>query len=79
VSVIVGNGVTSIGNSAFSGHMCLEYFDFSRHTFVPALGNIRALTGGLTNNFEIRVPSALYDEWIAATNWSYFADNIVAV
>ena len=26
---------------------------------------------------EIIVPAALYDEWIVATNWSFYADYIV--
>jgi hypothetical protein len=47
------------------------YFNFSSHTFVPTL----SLTD--FNFIFIVVPDALYDEWIAATNWSSYASNIV--
>ena len=52
----------------------IKAIDFSKCTSVPTLdsGTIRAGT-------EIRVPAALYDEWIAATNWASLADYIVAV
>lgn len=56
---------------------CLVY-DFSRCTAVPTLQNTNAFTG--INAFaEIRVPTALYDSWKIANNWSTFADYIVAV
>ena len=48
--------------------------DFSRATAIPTI-NTDALKKGAT----ILVPASLYDEWIAATNWSYWADYIVAV
>lgn len=55
-----------------------RYFDFTRHKSVPTLLNVNAFEG-IPNDCEIRVPAALYDEWIAATNWSTYASNIVAV
>ena len=47
----------------------LELVDFSKATSVPALSNTNAFTN--TNNYyRIVVPNALYNQWIAATNWS---------
>ena len=44
----------------------------------PTLSNTNAFTD-IPADCEIRVPAALYDEWIAATNWSTYASKIVAV
>ena len=75
--VIFPAGFASLGGSAFSG-CYIKTYDFTKCLAVPAL------TGGsafynTVNDFEIRVPAALYDEWIAATNWSSYASDIVAV
>ena len=70
--------VTTIGGYAFAiCKNCLEY-DFSGCVAVPTLSNINAFDK-INSNAKIKVPSALYDEWIAATNWSNFASYIVAV
>lgn len=63
----------TIGASAFS-YMTPRQFDFSACAQVPTLNNANAFnyTSG-----KIVVPDALYDEWIAATNWSTYADRIV--
>lgn len=43
--------------------------DFSQATAVPSLSSTNAFSN--TNNYyRIVVPNALYDQWIAATNWS---------
>lgn len=63
----IGNyGLYSIENS----------LDFSRCTMVPVIEaySINSATVG-----QILVPAALYDEWIAAANWSTMAAKIVAV
>ena len=77
-SVTIPEGVTSIGGSTFSNCYCVRFYDFSNHTAVPTLSATNAFTG-IATDCEIRVPSALYDEWIAATNWSTYASQIVAV
>ena len=70
--------VTTIGAYAFLlCSKCLEY-DFSECTAVPTLSNINAFNK-INSKAKIKVPSALYDEWIAATNWANFASYIVAV
>ena len=56
----------------------VKFFDFTRHTSVPTLSNTNAFSS-IPADCEIRVPAALYDEWIAATNWSTYASKIVAV
>ena len=75
-NISIPNGVTSIGNNAFGGSGT-NLYDFSSHTSVPTLGSNVFIS--VPSGFEIRVPAALYDEWVAATNWSTYASNIVAV
>ena len=66
--------------------------DFSAASEVPSLdenafklmrgwdGDIPIYGGGeLYNPSVIKVPAALYDEWVEAENWSDYADFIVAV
>ena len=76
-SISIPNSVTSIGSSAFSNCHSVRFYDFSTHTSVPTLASTNALS--TPDDCEIRVPAALYDEWIAATNWSSIASKIVAV
>ena len=55
----------------------LAFIDFTDCAAVPTMANSNALSG-LPSDCEIRVPAALYDEWIAATNWATFASQIKA-
>ena len=55
--------------NAFNGCTSLELVDFSQATAVPALANINAF-GNTNSTYKIVVPDALYETWIAATNWS---------
>ena len=77
-SITIPNSVTSVGGNAFNNCYSIRFVDFSSHTSVPTLANTSAFTG-IATDCEIRVPAALYDEWIAATNWSTYASKIVAV
>ena len=81
VSIKIPAKVTNIGNSVFYGCIGLKVCDLTSHTSVPTLGT--NVFGNVATNtpsdLEIRVPAALYDEWIAATNWATYADYIVAV
>lgn len=79
-SIEIPSSVTSIGSSAFYHCPSLRYLDFSKHTAVPTLSNANAFTF-TSSDMEIRVPAALYDSWIAATNWSSSSvkSKIVAV
>lgn len=76
----IPKSVVQIGAQEFVYCDVLQYVDFSDHESVPVLDNANAF---YTNSgyCEVRVPSALYDEWIAATNWTTLASKgkIVAV
>lgn len=57
------------------GCYSLTYMDFSKSTSVPPLSQSGAFNG--INGFcRIIVPDALYERWIAATNWSQYANYI---
>lgn len=70
--------IVSISSSAFSGCRGMKKYDFSKNEKVPTLANISAFRY-IPADCQILVPSALYDEWIVATNWATYASNIVAV
>ena len=76
--IAIPASVTSIGDSAFSGCTALKIVDCSACTKVPTLG-ASTFANVPTSTLQIKVPAALYDEWIAATNWSTYASCIVAV
>lgn len=67
-SITIPSSVTSIGSSAFYDCYSITKYDFSHATAVPTLSNTNAFTG-INGICKIIVPDALYDEWIAATNW----------
>ena len=77
-SITIPNSVISIGNSAFENCTNLTEIDFSTHNEVPTLANTNAFKN-TSASLVIKVPSALLDEWKAATNWSTYADKIVGV
>lgn len=77
-SVKIPGSVTSIAGNAFSSCAWVRVYDFTNNTAVPTLSSTSAFSY-IPTDCEIRVPAALYDEWIAATNWSTYASNIVAV
>jgi hypothetical protein len=77
-SVVIPNSVTSIGASTFSYCYGMAFYDFTSHTSVPTLTNTNAFDN-IPSDCKIKVPAALYDEWIAATNWSTYASKIIAV
>lgn len=77
-SITIPAGVTSIGSNAFSYCYGVRFYDFSKCVAVPTLASTNVFTK-IMADCEIRVPAALYDEWIAATNWTTYASYIVAV
>lgn len=77
-NVTIGNGVTSIDSYAFNGCTGLTEIDFSTHTTVPTLTSTNAFSN-TSSSLVIKVPSALVDEWKAATNWATYSDKIMGV
>ena len=68
----LSNAGTALQNAltnAFNGCTSLELVDFSQATAVPTLANINAF-GNTNSTYKIVVPDALYETWIAASNWS---------
>ena len=76
-SVTIPDGV-SLASQAFYNCVSIRYYDFTKHIAVPTIADTYAFNG-IATDCEIRVPAALYDEWIAATNWATYASKIVAV
>lgn len=77
-SITLPEGITSIGGNEFSNCRALIEYDFSDATAVSALANTNAFTN-ISPLCKIKVPASLYQQWIAATNWTAYADYIVAV
>ena len=77
-AVYLPAGISSIPNRCFFEMKNLELIDFSLAKSVPTLDGTTTFQG-LKSKFQIVVPSALYEEWKAAENWSNVADHIVAV
>ena len=69
--------VSSIGSSAFYNDYNLLEYDFSEHEAIPTLTS--GALNGISAFCKIKVPSALYDQWITETGWSDYANYIVAV
>lgn len=75
--IVLPKNLVSIDSSAFSSCYGMRAYDFTSCTVVPSLKNTGAFTS-IPADCEIRVPAALYDEWIAATNWATYASYIKA-
>lgn len=76
-SVKLRAGITSIGNYAFRYCYNLKVCDCTECTAVPTLG--ASVFQSAHADFKILVPSALEEEWKAATNWSSYASQIIGV
>ena len=77
-SITIPESVTSIGVSAFGNCYGMRYYDFTASASVPALSSTNAFSG-IPSDCQMLIPAALYDEWIAATNWATYASYMVAV
>ena len=76
--IYVPPATASIAASTFGNCYSIKIFDFSNHVSVPSLAATNAFAN-LPADAEFRVPSVLYGEWIAATNWTTFSGQIVGV
>ena len=72
--VIYTNGHPYIASNSFIGCTSLELVDLSKCSTVPTLASTNAFTN-VPTSCKIRVPAALYDRWITATNWSTLYTN----
>lgn len=70
--------ITYIGNYALNSLKFIRYYDFSACKSVPTLSSTNAFTG-IQSDCKMLIPSALFDEWSAATNWATYAKYMVAV
>ena len=77
-TVTIPRSVERIEYGAFYQCTAMECYDFSQHESIPVMEDILAFDG-MPSACHILVPSALYDKWITAENWSAYAANIVAV
>lgn len=78
LSFVSSKKLTSIASAAFQSTRQILYFDFSKCEQIPTLASSDVFNS--TNDLaKILVPSALYNDWIVATNWSNYASRIVAV
>ena len=74
-NVIIPYSVMSINDYSFGNCYALTKYVFSKHSSVPTLSDTNAFFK-IKGICKIIVPDSLYDEWIAATNWSTYADYI---
>jgi len=75
-SIIVPSSVKYIYASSFFSCAGLAYIDFSKHTSVPYLEDSN-VSYGLSSDCKIIVSDAMYEQWIAATNWSALSSKII--
>ena len=75
-SIKIGSGITKVSFRMFGGCSNCTIFDFSDALSVPSLGNVNAFASTPANK-KIIVPDALYNSWIAASNWSSTTNGIV--
>ena len=73
--VVIPNSVTRLNNEAFSSCTSITKYDFSKCTAVPTLASTGVFFD-INGICKIIVPDSLYDEWIAASNWSTYANYI---
>lgn len=71
-----GSQLTHIGSVTFCDCTALNTINFGNISQVPTLDRISEFET-IPSTCQIVVPDALYDEWIAATNWVTHASQIV--
>ena len=77
-SITIPAGVTSISDYAFSNCYGMRYYNFSECTSIPALSNKNAFYN-IPSDCQMLIPSALYNRWKSATNWTTYASHMVSV
>ena len=77
-SVTIPDSITTIQSGIFSNCYGMRFYDFSNYTTVPALSNTSTFKN-IPSDCQMLIPTALYDEWRTATNWTTYAKYMVAV
>ncbi len=75
--VVFAGQASTIRGYCFADCTSVLEYDFTNCTSVPTLAATTAFNG-INALCKIKVPTALYDTWVAATNWSTYASYIVA-
>ena len=75
-SVVIPQSVTNISSNAFANCKGMVSYDFSSLDAIPTLSSTSAFSS-IPSDCKIVVPDELYDAWIASSNWSTYASNIV--
>jgi hypothetical protein len=76
--IYVESNITKLSRNALSNCTLLEKVDFSKNTNVPTLdysGSAAIISPN--SSCKIIVPDVLYDEWIEASAWSNFKNQII--
>lgn len=75
--LVLPKSIKSIGAGVWGNMLSsMLYYDFSAAEVIPTLANINSFAG-IPSDCKIIVPDALFDEWIAATNWSTYASKTI--
>jgi len=69
--LVIPISITTIANNAFLNCTSIIKYDFSKFSAIPTLQNTGAFTG-INSICKIIVPDDLYNDWIAASNWSSY-------
>ena len=76
-SVTYGSSLTQLGDGVFANCTSLLSHNFAEATAIPTLTNANCFNN-INANCKIWVPSTLYSDWKAATNWSNWEAYIFA-
>lgn len=74
-TIVFGIYIKFIGRKAFEYCSSLQLVDCRKAISIPFLDEL-AFTAA-SDTYKIVVPDALYDEWIAAENWTEYASHII--
>jgi hypothetical protein len=80
--VVLGANFGAINYWAFEGNVNCKVYDFSRCLQIPTIDlyddPMYSVFSDMPDDCKMLVPPHLLDEWKRATNWTVFADHIVA-
>jgi hypothetical protein len=80
--VVFGANFGAINYWAFEGNVNCKVYDFSRCLQIPTIDlyddPMYSVFSDMPDDCKIIVPAHLLDDWKRATNWTMFADHIVA-